>query len=80
MKVLMRLGQAVGRQMDRGPHLVVGAAAADVGDVGVDVGVGGLGLVGEQCGSGHDHAGLAIAALRDVERQPCLLHRVRAVA
>jgi hypothetical protein len=30
--------------------------------------------------SGHDHAALAIAALRHLLDNPCLLHRVRAIA
>jgi hypothetical protein len=42
----------------------------------VDVGVGRLRLLLEQSRRRHDLAGLAVAALRHIERQPCLLHRV----
>ena len=57
----------------------VGAAAAHVLD-GVDVGVGRVRVRGEQRGGGHDLAGLAEAALRDVLVDPRLLHRVQRVA
>ena len=63
--------------MDRCPHLLVRAAAADIGDVGVDVGVGRIGLLLEQRRHRHDHAGLAIAALRHVVLNPGLLHLVQ---
>src|SRR3984893_3446368 len=52
--------------MDCLTHLLVGAAAADIGDGLVDVLVGGLRLVLEQGRHRHDHAALAIAGLRDV--------------
>src|SRR5262245_66427505 len=52
--------------MDRRAHLLEGAATADIGDAGVDVGVGRLRLVLEQLSDGHDHAALAVAALRHV--------------
>src|SRR3954454_24077524 len=70
---------ALGGELDRGAHAVVGAAAADVGDVGVDVRVGRLRLLREKRRGGHHHPGLAIAALRHVEREPGLLDRMRAV-
>ena len=57
--------------------LLVGAAAADVGDGGVDVGVGRLRLGLEQLRDRHDHAGLAVAALRHVVVEPGLLHLVQ---
>src|SRR5262252_7730606 len=44
-------------------HLLVGAAAADVGNRAVDVGVRRLGLLLEKRRHRHDHAALAIAAL-----------------
>src|SRR5882757_8634615 len=50
--------------VDRLAHLLVGAAAADVGDGAVDIGVARFRIVLEQRRDGHDHAGLAIAALR----------------
>src|SRR5215831_10890317 len=58
-------------------HLLIGAAAADVGDGVVDVGIGGLGLLLEERRHRHDHAALAIAALRHVVIEPGLLHPVQ---
>src|SRR5882672_4982923 len=63
-----------------GADALVGATAADVGHGLVDVRVGRLRFLGEERGRGHDLAGLAVAALRDVDLRPGLLHRVRAVA
>ena len=60
--------------VDRRAHLLEGAATADVGDLAVDVGVGRLRLVLEQFGDRHDHAALAIAALRHVIVDPGLLY------
>src|SRR5262249_56377594 len=54
------------RSVDRRAHLLEGAAAADVGDGAVDVGVGRLGLLAQQRRHRHDHAALAVAALRHV--------------
>src|SRR5947207_15573581 len=45
-------------------HLLEGAAAADVGDGIIDIGVGRLRPVLEQRRDRHDHAALAITALR----------------
>ena len=68
------------RAVDGRADALVGAAAADVaGHRGVDVGVGGLRLRGEQRRGRHDLAGLAVAALRHVELDPGLLHRMAAV-
>src|SRR3954470_7409866 len=58
---------------------LIGPAAADVGHRLIDVGVSRLGLFLEQRGSGHNLAGLAIAALRHVNRGPGLLHRMRGI-
>src|SRR6266700_5157595 len=55
-------------------HLLEGAAAADVGNGVVDVSVSRLGLLLEQSCDRHDHAALAIAALRNVVIDPGLLH------
>src|SRR5919197_4965153 len=55
---------ALGGELDRGANAVIGAAAADVGDLAVDVGIGRLRILLQERGRGHDHAGLAIAALR----------------
>ena len=61
--------------MDCGTDAVVGAATADVAAHRcVDVAVGGVGVLRQQCGGTHDLAGVAVAALRDVEVGPCLLH------
>src|SRR5439155_2267764 len=50
------------------------AAAANVArHARVDVPVGGMGLAREQCGSRHDLARLAVAALHDLEIEPGLL-------
>src|SRR5258705_7964213 len=54
-------------------HLLEGAAAADIGDRTIDVGVGRLRLVLEQRRDRHDHTALAVAALRDVVVDPGLL-------
>jgi hypothetical protein len=58
------------------PHLLECAAAADVGDGVVDVGVARFRFLPEQGRYCHDHAALAVAALRHVVLQPGLLHRV----
>src|SRR6266436_2698988 len=66
-----------GGGVDRLAHLLIGAAAADVGDGAVDIGVARLRVVFEQRGNRHDHPALAIAALRDVVVDPSLLHLVQ---
>src|SRR5437763_7684087 len=65
--------------VDRRPDALIRAAAANVGHGGIDVGVGGVRLLGEQRRRGHDLARLAVAALRHVFRDPRPLHRVGAV-
>src|SRR6185437_3373135 len=61
--------------------LLEGPASADIGDGLVDVLVGRLRLLLEKGCDRHDHAALAIAALRHVIGHPGLLHLVqRAVA
>src|SRR5262249_11349956 len=57
-------------------HLLEGSASTDVGDLRVDIGVGRLGLLAQQRRGGHDHSGLAIAALRDLAVEPGFLHLV----
>src|SRR5262245_30008440 len=59
-------------------NALVGSAPADVGHRVVDVLVSGLRVALEQRRRGHDLPGLAIAALRDVDRGPRLLHGMRA--
>src|SRR5580693_8045153 len=58
-------------------HLLEGAAAADVGDDLVDLLVGRPRRLLQQRRHRHDHAALAIAALRDLARDPGLLHLVQ---
>src|SRR6185503_523923 len=57
---------------------LVGPTAADVAHGVVDVPVGRLRVVLQQRRGGHELPGLAIAALRNVERGPRLLHGMRA--
>src|SRR5215831_15253117 len=78
--MVVSLRRRLGGHVDRFAHLLEGAAAADVRDRGVDVGVGGLGLLLEQRCHRHDHARLAIAALRHVVLEPGLLHLVQVLA
>src|SRR5262245_7236631 len=66
-----------GSGVDRRAYLLVGAAAADIRDVGIDVGIGRFRLVLEERRHRHDHPGLAIAALRHVVVEPGLLHLVQ---
>src|SRR5436190_15604561 len=80
MAFSLGLGAGVGSGVDRFAHLLEGAAAADVGDRRVDVGVGRLRLLLEERRDRHDHSRLAIAALRHVVRDPGLLHLVQRVA
>ena len=56
---------------------LIGAATADVGDRRVDVGVARFRLLPQQGRDRHDHAALAVAALRHVELEPGLLHPVQ---
>src|SRR6516162_6421272 len=63
-----------GGGVDRLAHLLIGAAAANVGDGAVDIRVAWRRVVLEQGGDRHDHPALAIAALRNVVVDPGLLH------
>ena len=65
--------------MDGLANAVVRAAAADVGDLGVDLGIRGVGALLEKGQHAHNHSGLAVAALRHVELFPCELNRVVAL-
>src|SRR5438094_7380816 len=69
---------SAGGHVHRRPDPLIGAATADVRHRVVDLLVGRLRLLPQQRRRGHDLTGLAIAALRDVERRPRLLHRMRA--
>src|SRR5262245_10728348 len=62
------------RSMNARPHALIRAAATDVGEGSVDVGVCRFWIVFQQTGDSHDHTALAVTALRDVEVEPCLLH------
>src|SRR5262249_5432397 len=62
----------------RGADALIGAAAADVGHGVVDILIGRLRLLLQERRRGHDLPGLAVTALRDVERRPRLLDGVRA--
>src|SRR5579862_9312810 len=66
-----------GRGVDRGAYALIGSAAANVGHRPVNVGVGRLRVGFEQRNRRHHHAALAIAALRHVEVEPGLLHRMQ---
>src|SRR5829696_1754817 len=57
--------------------LLEGPATADIGDGLVDILVGRLRLLLEKCCDRHDHAALAITALRNVVGDPGLLHLVQ---
>ena len=65
--------------VNRGTHAGIGAATADVADLCVDIGVGWSWIALQQCRSGHEHAGLAVTALRNVVFDPDLLQRVRSI-
>src|SRR5712691_5753184 len=66
------------RAMDGGADPLVGAAAADVGHRGVDIGVARAAVLGEQRRGSHDLPRLAVAALRHVLGDPGPLHPVAA--
>src|ERR1700733_523530 len=66
-----------GRRVDRGANALIGSATADIGHRRVDVVVGRFRVLLEQGSRRHHHAALAIAALRHVEVEPGLLHRVQ---
>src|SRR4029077_15338129 len=68
------------RRADRRADALIGPATADVGDGGFDIGVGRLRVVPQQRRDRHDHAALAIAALRNVELEPGLLHGMQDAA
>src|SRR5262244_4600965 len=70
-----------GGRLDCGGDPLIAAAAADIATHRiVDLGLGRVLRCRQQCRGLHDLAGLAIAALRDIERAPSLLHRMIAVA
>src|SRR5271154_4735551 len=75
-----RGGAFCGGLMDSAADALIGAAAANMAaESFIDVRVGGRGIFREERGGGHDHADLAIATLRDLAREPCLLHGMLSV-
>src|SRR5262245_55977670 len=77
---IMAAPLCLGRGVDGLARLLEGAAAADVGDPRVDVGVGRPGLLLQERRDRHDHPGLTVAALGYVEIDPGLLHFVQDAA
>src|SRR5215470_14693938 len=73
---VMAASSSLGGHVDRFAHLLEGAAATDVRDGRIDVGVGRIRLLVEQRRNRHDHARLAIPALRHIVIDPRLLHFV----
>src|ERR1700755_3497228 len=70
----MRISRSFGGLFDRGPDPHIGAATADIaGHRHIDVRIARLRMRGKQRSGRHDLAGLAVAALHDVEIEPCLL-------
>jgi len=62
--------------VDGGANALIGSATTDVCHRLVDVGIGGLGLLGDQRRRRHQLAGLAVAALEHVDIEPGLLQRL----
>src|SRR5262245_16583656 len=73
---IMAAPLCLGRGVDGLARLLEGAAAADVGDPRVDVGVGRPGLVLQERRHRHDHARLTVAALGYLVFEPGLLNLV----
>jgi hypothetical protein len=63
--------------VDRAAHAYVGAAAAQVGHRGVDLAIGRLRMLAQERHRGEDLSALAVAALRHLVIDPCLLHRMQ---
>jgi hypothetical protein len=62
--------------MDRRAHFLERAAPTNICDLGVDFGIGRIGLALEEGSDRHDHAALTVAALWHVVIDPGLLHLV----
>src|SRR5262249_61135269 len=73
---LLADARAVGG-VDRRGDALIAPAPADIGDGGVSLRVAGARLALEKGGHRHDHSALAIAALRNVEVEPGLLHGMK---
>src|SRR6185503_755540 len=74
--IMVSTPSGLGRSVNGLTDLLERAAATDVGDPRVDIVVGGLGLVLQERGHRHDHAGLTVAALGHLVVEPRLLHLV----
>src|SRR5271169_229509 len=71
------MSRSRGSRLDGGGDALVAAAAADVAAHGiVDLRLGGVFVRPQERRGLHDLAGLAIAALRDIQGAPCLLYRM----
>ena len=68
-----------GGQSDRLADAVVSAAAARIGDLGVDLRISRIWAFVKQRHNAHDHARLAVATLRYVEIDPGELHGMRPI-
>src|SRR5712692_1715997 len=66
--------------MDGSADAGIGRASTEIRHCLVDVLVGRMPVPAQKIGCGHDHAGLAIAALRNVELDPGLLNRMIGVS
>src|SRR6185437_16667488 len=82
MATSSRLGgecsRITGRGVYRLAHAKVSAAAAEIRHRGIDVRIGRVRLRRQQRGRRHDHAGLAVTALRDFVLDPRFLHAMQA--
>src|ERR1700759_898082 len=72
--LFMSASSSVGDGVDRFAHLLEGAAAVDIGDGLVDVGIARFRLLPQPPPPPHDQAALKIAALRHVVGDPGFLH------
>src|SRR5213593_2774398 len=74
MKSAPRAGRGAGGLGDRGQHLRVAGAAAEVaGDPVANLVLGRMRVLRQECGGGHQHPGDAEAALRDAVANECIL-------
>jgi len=66
--------------MDSLADALISAAAANMAaESFINVRIGGRGIFREERGGGHDHADLAVATLRNLVREPSLLHGMLSV-
>src|SRR5690348_10153921 len=67
---------SAGRSVDSGADALVGAAATDIGDCIINIGIGRFRLIFEQRHDSHDHSALAVPALWNIVVDPRLLDGV----